>query len=56
MSKAMDRKRAYNRQLEEMSDNQIAAEIAHWEDVSGAPGTFAHWALNSAERELDNRL
>lgn len=51
-----ERKRRYADQLADMSDNQIAEEISHWEDVSGKPGSFAHWALSQAERELDHRL
>lgn len=51
-----ERKHSYDEKLANMSDNEVADEIAHWEDVSGAPGSFAHWALGAAERELDNRL
>lgn len=51
-----ERKRAYERELDGMSENRIAAEIEHFENCDPKPGTFMAWQLSCAERTLDSLI
>ncbi len=50
------KKRAWERELDEMSDDAIAVEIDHLENCDPRKGSFLAWALSCARRELDNRI
>lgn len=52
----LERKRAYEAELDGMTDNQIAGQIEHLENIDPKPGSFWSWALSCATRELDHRL
>lgn len=51
-----ERKRAFERELDAMSDDRIAGVIDHLENCDPRKGSFAAWQLSCATRELDNRI